>query len=533
MTSPVRVNRGQGRSDQGIDPHYVDLDPAEVDRSLRVLLVAEGTYPYHTGGVSLWCDQIIRGMPQNSFTVVALTVDGTEPPAWPAPDNLTRVVNLPMWAVLPWPARRPGPPRSLVEAHENFLRALMRPPQQGPEQDRQLAETFLIMARTIFDHAEIDDVRATFISNEGLDRMMRAWQEANADDQADDVAGGGGTLTLYDAFTAADLMEHALRPLSRPPIDADVCHLAMCGPCVLVGLTSKWAYGTPLVMSEHGVYLRERYMEILREPHPSAGQLLMLRFCRALTVAAYQAVDVLAPHSQYNRRWQLYGGADPARIRTMYNGINPADYPLAQGEPDVPTIVFVGRIDPLKDLHTLIRAFALVRREVPEARLRMFGPIPRENKNYHASCVALVEELGLTGAAVFEGRVPRQVDAYQAGHLTALTSVSEGFPYTVVESMSTGRPQVCTNVGGVSEAVGEGGILVPPGDHSAVAEACVRLLRDGALRQRLGGAARARVLEKFTLSQWNDGYRRMYDDLVPDPRSDTRRIADRERAAIP
>ncbi|MDF2269603.1 GT4 family glycosyltransferase PelF [Streptomyces coacervatus] len=526
------MSRGQGPLGEGDIPRHVDLAPAEVGRSLRVLLVAEGTYPYHPGGVSLWCDQIIRGMPENSFTVVSLTVDGTEPQVWPSPDNLTRVVNLPMWAAPSQGADRQRPPPSVVEAHENFLRTLLRPPQQDPHYDRDIAESFLFMARTLFDYAKTGDVRSVFVSNDALDRLTRAWREADGDGQAD-AAGRGATLTLYDAFTAADLMEHALRPLSRPPIDADVCHLAMCGSSVLVGLTSKWAYGTPLVMSEHGVYLRERYMEILREPQPSAGQLLMLRFCRAMTVAAYRAVDVLAPHSQYNRRWQLYGGADPARIRTMYNGIDPADYPVAEAEPDVPTMVFVGRIDPLKDLHTLIRAFALVRREVPEARLRIFGPVPRENKNYHASCLALVEELGLSGAAVFEGRVPRQADAYQAGHLTALTSVSEGFPYTVVESMSMGRPQVCTNVGGVSEAVGDAGILVPPGDQAAVAQACVRLLRDAGLRRRLGTAARERVLEKFTLSQWNDGYRKMYDDLVLSPHSGPRRVAGRERAAIP
>ncbi|MGW3118188.1 GT4 family glycosyltransferase PelF [Streptomyces sp. NPDC001107] len=530
MTIPVRVNQGEGHPERDGSPRFADLVPDRAGRSLRVLLVAEGTYPYHPGGVSLWCDQIIRGMPQNSFTVVALTVDGTEPIVWPVPDNLTEVVNLPMWAP-PKPSRG-RPPDSVVAAHENFLRILMRPPLQDPDHDRQVAESFLFMARTLYDYAQVGDVRTVFVSNDALDRMARAWQEANGDAPADEV-GHGGPLSLYDAFTAADLMEHALRPLSRPPIPADVCHTAMCGSSVLVGLTSKWAYGTPIVMSEHGVYLRERCMEILRDPHPNAGQALMLRFCRAMTVAAYRAVDVLAPHSQYNRRWQLYGGADPARIRTMYNGIDPADYPVAEGEPDVPTIVFVGRIDPLKDLHTLIRAFALVRREVPEARLRIFGPVPRENKNYHASCVALVQELGLSDAAVFEGRVPRQVDAYQAGHLTVLTSVSEGFPYTVVESMSTGRPQVCTSVGGVAEAVGDAGILVPPGDQAAVAAACVRLLRDPALRRRLGTAARERVLEKFTLAQWNDGYRRMYDDLVPEPRPEIRRVADPERVAIP
>jgi glycosyltransferase involved in cell wall biosynthesis len=129
-----------------------------------------------------------------------------------------------------------------------------------------------------------------------------------------------------------------------------------------------------------------------------------------------------------------------------------------------------------------------------------------------------VEELDLSDCAVFEGRVPSQVDAYHAGHLVALTSVSEGFPFTVVESMSTGRPQVCTNVGGVAEAVGDAGFVVPPRDHVAVARACVKLLSDSGLRRQLGQLARQRVLENFTLQRWNDGYRAIYTTLALDRR---------------
>jgi hypothetical protein len=200
----------------------------------------------------------------------------------------------------------------------------------------------------------------------------------------------------------------------------------------------------------------------------------------------------------------------------MYNGVNPDDFPIAQGEPEEPTIVFVGRIDPLKDLHTLIRAFAIVRERIPNARLRMFGPVSPANEHYYASCVQLITDLGLSDAAAFEGPVARQVDAYQAGHLVALTSVSEGFPFTVVESMATGRPQVCTNVGGVSEAVGkDAGFVVPPRDHAAVAGACIQLLEDADLRRAFGVLARKRVLERFTLDQWTNAYRKIYAELVP------------------
>jgi polysaccharide biosynthesis protein PelF len=481
-----------------------------VGRSLRVALVSEGTYPFHSGGVSVWCHQLIRGMPENSFTVVALTVDGTERSTWPAPDNLAQVVSIPLWGPRPRGRRlRGAPPTSFTRPYQALLRTLLQPLRRADEAER--ADEFVAALRGLFEYAQDGDLTGAMICNDSFDRLRAAWHDAGLDC---DRPGAVGPLTLRDAFVATDLIEHLLRSLSYPPVQADVCHLAMNGVSALVALSSKWAYRTPMAISEHGIYLRERYLALAAEDMSQAVKVAMMRFNRRLAAAAYRSADILTPHSSYNRRWQLYGGADPARIRTMYNGINPDDFPRAQGEPEEPTIVYVGRIDPLKDLHTLIRAFAIVREKVPNARLRMFGPVPVGNERYHASCVQLLTELGLSDAARLEGKIARQVDAYQAGHLVALTSVSEGFPYTVVESMSMGRPQVCTNVGGVSEAVGDAGFVVPPRDHAAVAGACIRLLEDAELRQSLGSLARQRVLDRFTLDQWTNAYRRMYAELA-------------------
>jgi glycosyltransferase involved in cell wall biosynthesis len=243
-------------------------------------------------------------------------------------------------------------------------------------------------------------------------------------------------------------------------------------------------------------------------------KVLLLSFFRALAGGGYLIADALTPHSSYNRRWQVQHGADPARMWTMYNGVATDDFPPAESEPDRPTIVFMGRVDPLKDLHTLIRAFADVRARVPAARLRIFGGTPAGNELYHRSCVQLIEDLGLSDCAALEGKLESQVDAYHAATLVALTSISEGFPYTVIEAMACGRPVVCTNVGGVAEAVADAGFVVSPRDHRAVADACVTLLTDHDLRARLAATARSRVLELFTLRQSVDAYRQVYQQVT-------------------
>lgn len=496
---------------------------------MRVALVSEGTYPYAMGGVSIWCEQLIRGMPDYRWEVVALTVDNTEKPVFDQPANLDRVHSIPLWGGRP-AGRRPRrgalvpsglaalsglPGAGFVESYEVFLRALVTPLESTRSQQGAVnRSTFLLALRGMFEYAaDGGDLGEGLLSNKALGMMLDAWHTLRVDET-------GPALTVADALEAAWLMAHMLRPLSAPPVRADIVHSSMNGLATLVGMAAKWRYGSPLVLSEHGIYLRERYISYLHDSAPHPVRVLILSFFRSLAGGAYLITDALAPHSQYNRRWQLHNGADPARMRTMYNGVDPAEFPPATGEPPVPTISFMGRVDPLKDLHTLIRAFALVRAEIPDARLRIFGGTPAANKVYHASCQALIDELGLTGTATLEGRVGSAVEAYHAGSLVALTSISEGFPYTVVEAMACGRPTVCTNVGGVAEAVGETGIVVAPRDVAAVAAACVKLLRDRELRLRLGAAARDRVLEKFTLQVSLDAYRDIYEGLVaPRPAS--------------
>jgi glycosyltransferase involved in cell wall biosynthesis len=470
---------------------------------VRVALVSEGTYPYALGGVSLWCDQLIRGMPEYRWEMVALTVDGTEREVWKRPDNLECVRSIPMWSAAPF-GRRRRPGSAFTSAYGSFLTALLDPLDPRSDQAAVNRSRFLLALRGLYEYtAGGGSLADALTGNDSLTLLMDAWH-----DRYDDG------LNLADGIEAAWLIERMLRPLAAPPVVADVVHASMNGLSMLVAMASKWRHGTPVVMSEHGIYLRERYLAALHEDTPHAVKVLLLSFFRALAGGGYLVADALTPHSSYNRRWQVQHGADPARMWTMYNGVAPEDFPPAGSEPDRPTIVFMGRVDPLKDLHTLIRAFADVRTRVPGARLRIFGGTPAGNEVYRNSCVRLIEELGLSDCAALEGKVESQVDAYHAATLVVLTSISEGFPYTVIEAMACGRAVVCTNVGGVAEAVADAGIVVSPRDHLAVADACVTLLTDHDRRARLAAAARSRVLDLFTLRQSVDAYRNVYQQLT-------------------
>jgi glycosyltransferase involved in cell wall biosynthesis len=473
--------------------------------SMKITLVTEGTYPHAYGGVSVWCDQLVRGMPEHSFHVTAVTATGAEPVVWELPEHVT-ARPLPLWGPPVRGRRRPLGGRAAGE-FEQLYRGLLELILSPAEPERQ--PVFSAVLGGLFEFAQRHGLGAA-LSGEGPVRwLMDAWSA-----RPERFAPTGVRPTVHDALTATGLLEHSLRPLSAPVPDADITHVVSNGLAVLPGLAAKWAYGTPLCLTEHGIYLRERYLDYQRLGYGWPVKAVMLGFLRRLSGAGYRAADLVTPGNRYNQRWELLCGAHADRIQTVYNGIDPADFNAAGAEPAIPTISWAGRVDPIKDLETLIRAFARVHAELPGVRLRLFGGTPRGGEQYQDRCAALATELGIGPQVTFEGRVDDIRDAYVAGTVVVLSSVSEGFPYTLIEAMTCGRATVATDVGGVREAVADTGLVVPPRDPAAMAQACLGLLRDQVTRHRLGGAARKRALEYFTVDHAVGTFRAIYTDLV-------------------
>jgi glycosyltransferase involved in cell wall biosynthesis len=471
---------------------------------MKVALAAEGTYPHQFGGVSVWCDQLIRALPGYEFVVVALVATGTEPVQWELPANATQLVTVPLWGPPPvrprgWRTRGRGVPLAVRELIDVLL-------------DDDPGARFGTVLRDLHQYAMTRNLTATLAAEQTARLLAGTWRE-----RWPVLAARRGVLpadthpTLHDAVTAMRLVEHALRPLSHPAVQADVMHTVTNGLGALPALAAKWQYQVPMIVTEHGVYMREQYLHQRNPPFGWPVKDLYLRFLAQLCTLGYTEAEVITPGNVYNKRWEQQLGADGDRVRTVYNGVNPDDFPVLTDEPEVPTLSWVGRIDPIKDLETLLRAFALVVAEMPEARLRLFGSPPLGREDYMQRCQALVTDLGIGGSTTFEGRIPNIRDAYAAGHVVVLCSISEGFPYSLIEAMTCGRPCVATDVGGVSEALADdAGIVVPPRDPSALAGACLTLLRDADQRKSLGAAARQRALEHFTVDRAVSAFDEIY-----------------------
>jgi polysaccharide biosynthesis protein PelF len=467
---------------------------------MDVALIGEGTYPHQFGGVSVWCDQLVRGMPDYDFSLVALVATGTEPVRWSLPENVTSVQSVPLWGPPPTGPvsgrlkRRSRPAE--CPALLDLIDLLLAPPGEG--QDR-----FPDVLHEMFEFAQAENLSASLSSEWAVSLLSRTWRDWRLD--STEVA-----PSLHDAVSAMQVLEHSLRPLSYPPVRCDVAHAVTNGLGALPALAAKWRYGSPMVVTEHGIYMREQYMHSRNSPFRWPVRALHLRFLRRLCSLGYSEAELTTPGNVYNKRWEEQLGADLSRVRTVYNGVDPADFPAIESEPGVPTISWAGRIDPVKDLETLLLAFALVHRKMPAARLRMFGSPPHGQEAYLERCKALADELGLGDVARFEGRVEKIREAYDSGQIVVLCSISEGFPYTLIEAMTCGRPCVATDVGGVSEAVADTGIIVPPRNPELLAESCLTLLRDASLRRKLGTAARMRALEYFTVDRAISAFDEIY-----------------------
>lgn len=174
---------------------------------------------------------------------------------------------------------------------------------------------------------------------------------------------------------------------------------------------------------------------------------------------------------------------------------------------DEPRALCVGRLIPVKGHLVLLRALAQARQQVPGLVLDVAGHGPLE-----PALKAYVRELGLQDAVRFLGFVAPVQRAIEEAAILVAPSLGEGFGMVALEAMERGRPVVASAVGGLPEIVvhGETGLVVPPGDAEALADALVELASDLGRAATMGLAGRRRALETFTPEHATEGIEALY-----------------------
>jgi glycosyltransferase involved in cell wall biosynthesis len=223
-------------------------------------------------------------------------------------------------------------------------------------------------------------------------------------------------------------------------------------------------------------------------------------FTRAARSGIARASRVIAV-SEYARAGAVeHGRADPAKVETVYEGVDPARYhPDGEGRPFdfEPYILFVGAIEPRKDVPTLIAAYEALARGGLEHQLVVVGP-PAWGS---AAVEAAVDRLR-AGKVHRLSFVPeeRKIELYRRASVFVYPSIAEGFGLPVLEAMACGAPVVTTTGSAPEEIAGDSALLVPPQNADALRDAIHRVLTDTALAADLAGRGIARA-QSFTWSR--------------------------------
>ena len=365
----------------------------------------------------------MQELPDVDFSLLAVCEDPFATPRFERPENLTSFRALPLWGIRnSWEIDRRSASeirrrrRRTTEAAvaQAFLPAYLRFVGQllGDERDDEGSRRRCTRSTaSALEH----DFDAAFRS-EAVWSAFTALVSRRFPGIARDLGYSAPWLTLGELSAGAQWIYHWLFPLSQPIEEVDIAHATMGGVCSMVGVVCKLEHGAGFLLSEHGIYLRECYLAEAGSDGSLFGKVLKLAFARRITELAYSQADAIAPCCDYNHRWERQIGVEAERIHTAYYGVDPEAFqPSVLAPEDAPVVVWAGRIDPLKDVETLLGAAAVVKDARPDVRFLLYGAAPPGNERYHARCMELYDELGLAEHRELRGLLVEHPRGVRAG----------------------------------------------------------------------------------------------------------------------
>ncbi len=498
-----------------------------------VCLLCEGTYPYISGGVSSWVHDIIKGEPHVTFSI--LNIGSHE--GWHG-DLRFKL------------------PENVVGLEELFCHNAPATPMDGPER--------AALERAVRRFRKKSSRRAN------PSRLLRALRRIHLEDGVDDdlmadLASGDLSISelLYDdaSFELVEEMAEKLAPktpfgdlfwqtramnlpvvrlLTARSSPARSYHSLSAGYAGLFGAVEAFKQKVPFLITEHGIYSRERDIELARAdwipdrralddlgsrvPTFSPLRRMWSRFFRRLSQIAYHQALKIVTLSEVNRDKLLADGAPREKTLVVPNGVElkpPPELPPLTTNPPPLRVGFVGRVVPIKDVLTFIRACDMALREV-DLDIRLIGP-DEEDPQYAARCRELARTLGREKEIKFVGMQPAG-QIYGQIELLTLTSFSEGQPLVILEAYASGVPVICTDVGccremleggpGEDKELGPSGIITRVAVPQDTARALIALARDRERVRRYGIAAHKRVALRYARSAMLDSYRELYEEMT-------------------
>ncbi|MEJ8293765.1 GT4 family glycosyltransferase PelF [Delftia tsuruhatensis] len=497
--------------------------------SADIALLLEGTFPYVSGGVSSWVNQILQAYPEHRFAIVFLGSRREDYGdfRYALPPNVVHFEQHFLFDALhsniqPAPSR--GHPEALAKARE-FLQALEAHDGSAESRAKVLAAMRLIaLELQPGGSLPLED----FLHSEFAWDLIRDSYRRHCTDPS-----------FVDFFWTVRIMLQPLWLMARIAhglIPVRVLHTVSTGYAGFLGGLLHHSRGLPLVLSEHGIYTKERQIDLLqstwirdnrnifqRDPmEVSFFRQMWIRFFDWMGRFCYGAADPIIALYENNRLRQVADGAAAERTVSIPNGIRIERFaPLrAQRLAETPPVLcLIGRVVPIKDIKTFIRAMRRVVNRMPQAQAWVAGPTA-EDPAYADECQNLVDSLGLQANVRFLGMQKVEELLPKVG-VVVLSSISEALPLVILEAQAAGVPVVSTDVGSCrqlidglgpeDQALGSCGRVVGIANPEALADACLELLASPGQWQAASAAGIARVERYYSDRLLFERYRQVYD----------------------
>ncbi len=458
---------------------------------MRVCLLLEGSYPYITGGVSSWTQDLITSLPQVEFSLFTISPTRNQTLKYPLPPNIKEHVDVVLG--------EQGPSQGHLRNRKQLLRLLKLIQAQSPHISTQEIVELIKLIPEGYNPMELALESQIF-----WDILVELNRKHNPMYPFTD---------FYWAWKAAFSMLFTVT--AAPPPEADLYHAISTGYAGLVAVAAKYRRGKPFLLTEHGLYHKEREIELRRASFIRGYQRdLWIAVYHFLSHLAYQSADYSTSLFEYNRQVQLELGAQEDRALVIPNGIDiPRFSSVTRYKKPGFHVGLVGRVVPIKDIKTFITMARIVHHRIREAEFYCIGPTD-EDPEYYEDCQRMVESFQLSQVFHFTGR-QNVLEYYAFLDVMLLTSIREAQPLVILEAYAAGLPVVSTRVGNVAEMMDyDDRFLASSKDAEKLAESVVWIHSHPEETDQVVRQKQQKVRERYDKVTLYETFGRLYTTIV-------------------
>ena len=491
-------------------------------KDVDVMFLAEGTYPYIRGGVSSWIAQILAGLSDVKFGICFIGSQESDygEPKYPLPDNLVHLEVHYLFNDEVTPIKRK---KGNKEAFEVV---------------KKLYASFKDKSQAMPDELKRADFFTKDLPYEDFLYSKRSWDFIN-----EMYLKNASDIPFIDFFwTVRNIHKPIwiLADIAKNFPNVKVFHAPSTGYAGFLGTLGSYFKDVGLILTEHGIYTRERKIDmltaewvdfkkptLLKQPEEfNYIKKMWVEFFKRIGDFTYQRANPILSLYPGAQKIQITFGADEAKTRVIPNGVDVDGLKVTMSKreyPPRPIVTLIGRVVSIKDIKTFIRAIKITADKIPEVEAWIVGPTD-EDEEYFIECQQMISSLNLHKNIKFLG-FQNIKEILPQSALQTLTSISEGMPLVILEGFAAGVPCVATDVGSCRDlimgaldeedmAIGSAGAITSIATPSELAKQYIHFLTDADAWQKAQDAALKRVEKYYRQEMFLKEYHEIYMSFI-------------------